>query len=112
MRVSAFLLRVNSASSSACCLPSCVPSWSPKRRARQSALCRQWQPWRFSTGPRTAVVAQQANVAHQQQINQADGPGPKVSARVADPPSLGHGESAALENELIAPRPKEGTPMG
>lgn len=62
--------------------------------------------------PRTVVVAQQANVAHQQQINQADGPGPKVSARVADPPSLTHGESAVLENELIAPRPKEGTPMG
>lgn len=68
--------------------------------------------------PRTVVVAQQANVAHQQQINHRPSevdqgrPGPKVSARVA---SLAHGESAVLENELIplaAVPPKEGTPNG
>jgi hypothetical protein len=28
--------------------------WSPERRARQAALIHSWQPWRQSTGPRTA----------------------------------------------------------
>ena len=29
-------------------------TWTPQRRARQSALIRTWQPWTRSTGPRTA----------------------------------------------------------
>lgn len=28
--------------------------WTPERRARQSALIREWSPWERSTGPRTA----------------------------------------------------------
>ena len=28
--------------------------WTPERRARQSALIRQWKPWEKSTGPRSA----------------------------------------------------------
>lgn len=28
--------------------------WTDERRARQASLIRQWQPWRKSTGPRTA----------------------------------------------------------
>lgn len=28
-------------------------SWTPERRARQSALIRTWKPWQQSTGPRT-----------------------------------------------------------
>ena len=27
--------------------------WTPERRARQSALIRQWKPWEKSTGPRS-----------------------------------------------------------
>lgn len=27
--------------------------WTPKRRARQAELIRQWQPWEQSTGPRS-----------------------------------------------------------
>lgn len=38
--------------------------WTPERRARQSALIRNWQPWKHSTGPRTSegktVVAKNA----------------------------------------------------
>ena len=29
--------------------------WTPERRARQSELIRQWQPWRKSTGPKSAL---------------------------------------------------------
>ena len=36
-------------------IPPVPSSWSAERRARQSALCLQWQPWRFSTGPRTEL---------------------------------------------------------
>jgi hypothetical protein len=28
--------------------------WTDERRARQASLIHQWQPWRKSTGPRTA----------------------------------------------------------
>lgn len=28
-------------------------SWTPERRARQSALIRVWKPWERATGPRT-----------------------------------------------------------
>lgn len=28
--------------------------WTPERRARQSELIRQWQPWKVSTGPTSA----------------------------------------------------------
>lgn len=28
--------------------------WTPERRARQAAAIQQWQPWKQSTGPRTA----------------------------------------------------------
>lgn len=28
--------------------------WTPERRARQSELIRQWQPWRKSSGPVSA----------------------------------------------------------
>ena len=28
--------------------------WTDERRARQASLIHQWQPWRNSTGPRTA----------------------------------------------------------
>jgi hypothetical protein len=28
--------------------------WTDERRARQALLIHQWQPWRYSTGPRTA----------------------------------------------------------
>lgn len=28
--------------------------WTDERRARQAILIHQWQPWRHSTGPRTA----------------------------------------------------------
>ena len=27
--------------------------WTPERRARQSALIRNWRPWEKSTGPKT-----------------------------------------------------------
>lgn len=30
-------------------------NWHPEERARQAALCRQTQPWKHSTGPRTAA---------------------------------------------------------
>ena len=29
--------------------------WTRERRARQAALIRRWQPWRYSTGPRTEL---------------------------------------------------------
>jgi hypothetical protein len=29
--------------------------WTPERRARYAALARLWQPWRHSSGPRTAA---------------------------------------------------------
>ena len=36
--------------------------WTPERRARQSVMIQQWQPWKKSTGPMTkegkAKVAQ------------------------------------------------------
>ncbi|OQW86364.1 MAG: hypothetical protein BWK72_17910 [Rhodoferax ferrireducens] len=39
-------------------------TWTAERRARQSALIRQWQPWAQSTGPRSeagkAVAARNA----------------------------------------------------
>ena len=28
--------------------------WTPERRARQSVLIRNWQPWMESTGPKSA----------------------------------------------------------
>jgi hypothetical protein len=28
-------------------------SWTSERRARQSALIRQWRPWEHSTGPKS-----------------------------------------------------------
>jgi hypothetical protein len=28
--------------------------WTAERRARQARLIHQWQPWRKSTGPKTA----------------------------------------------------------
>jgi hypothetical protein len=28
-------------------------TWTPERRARQSALIQQWKPWEQSTGPRS-----------------------------------------------------------
>ena len=28
--------------------------WTPERRARQSALIRNWKPWERSTGPKSA----------------------------------------------------------
>lgn len=28
--------------------------WTPERRERQRRAIRQWQPWKHSTGPRTA----------------------------------------------------------
>lgn len=28
--------------------------WTPERRARQAQAIKSWQPWRHSTGPRTA----------------------------------------------------------
>ena len=28
--------------------------WSDERRQRQAALIHNWQPWKHSTGPRTA----------------------------------------------------------
>jgi len=28
--------------------------WTPERRARQAELIRTWQPWKQSTGPRSA----------------------------------------------------------
>lgn len=31
-----------------------MATWTPERRARQAAAIRQWQPWRQSTGPKTA----------------------------------------------------------
>ncbi|WP_394791524.1 hypothetical protein [Rhodoferax sp.] len=31
-----------------------MSNWTPERRARQAALIRALQPWRRSTGPRTA----------------------------------------------------------
>lgn len=27
--------------------------WTPERRALQAEMIRQWQPWQYSTGPRT-----------------------------------------------------------
>ena len=27
--------------------------WTPERKARQSKLIQQWQPWKKSTGPKT-----------------------------------------------------------
>jgi hypothetical protein len=27
--------------------------WTPERRARQSALIRQWRPWEHSRGPKS-----------------------------------------------------------
>ncbi|EQD54524.1 hypothetical protein B2A_05984 [mine drainage metagenome] len=29
--------------------------WTPSRRARQSELIRQWQPWEKATGPKSAA---------------------------------------------------------
>lgn len=29
--------------------------WTPERRARQAAMIQSWQPWRQSTGARTAA---------------------------------------------------------
>jgi len=29
--------------------------WTDERRKRQAALIQRWQPWRHSTGPRTAA---------------------------------------------------------
>lgn len=29
--------------------------WTPERRARQAELIQTWQPWKESTGPRTAA---------------------------------------------------------
>jgi hypothetical protein len=29
--------------------------WTPERRARQSDMIRNWQPWQRSTGPATAA---------------------------------------------------------
>jgi hypothetical protein len=31
-----------------------MPRWTTEARAKQSALITAWQPWRASTGPRTA----------------------------------------------------------
>jgi hypothetical protein len=31
-----------------------MPRWTSEARAKQSALITGWQPWRASTGPRTA----------------------------------------------------------
>lgn len=28
--------------------------WTPERRERQAELIRNWQPWKQSTGPKTA----------------------------------------------------------
>lgn len=36
--------------------------WSPERRARQAALIRFWQPWRCSTGPKTAAGKKRCGV--------------------------------------------------
>lgn len=33
----------------------CAKGWTPERRARYAALARLSQPWRHSTGPRTAA---------------------------------------------------------
>ena len=29
--------------------------WTPRRRARQAKLIRQWRPWEKATGPRSAA---------------------------------------------------------
>ena len=29
--------------------------WTPERRARQSELIRQWQPWKKATGPKSVT---------------------------------------------------------
>lgn len=31
-----------------------MPRWTTEARAKQAALIATWQPWRASTGPRTA----------------------------------------------------------
>lgn len=31
-----------------------MPRWTTEARAKQAALIAAWQPWRASTGPRTA----------------------------------------------------------
>ena len=32
-----------------------MAQWTPERKARQSQAIREWEPWRKSTGPKTAA---------------------------------------------------------
>ena len=53
-----FLCMINSMTKAGQARPAAAhhsKGWTPERRARQAALIRRWQPWRRSTGPRSAA---------------------------------------------------------